>query len=166
MTTAESTPAAPRRRVSVRRQQLAEEFLASMKALKRRMELAVPADLSEEVGGVTTHQLEALVWLMSSPGGIPMNDLARAQGVGLSSCTALADRLVRHGLAERSADPTDRRVVRLAATARAQASVEHFQKERRAVLIELLAALDDDEVATVNRLLGAMARAASPEAQR
>ncbi|HEY6378759.1 MAG TPA: hypothetical protein VI316_06230, partial [Candidatus Dormibacteraeota bacterium] len=88
MTAAEPTPVA-RRRVSLRRQQLADEFLASMKALKRRMELAVPADLSEEVGGVTTHQLEALVWLMSSPGGIPMNDLARAQGVGLSSCTAL-----------------------------------------------------------------------------
>jgi DNA-binding MarR family transcriptional regulator len=166
MTTAESASAAPRRRVSARRQQLADEFLASMKTMKRRMELAAPSDLSEEVGGVTTHQLEALVCLMSSPGGIPMNDLARAQGVGLSSCTALADRLVRHGLAERSADPSDRRVVRLAATPRAQASVEQFQRARRAVLIDLLAALDDDEIATLNRLLGAMARAADPEAQR
>jgi DNA-binding MarR family transcriptional regulator len=162
MTAADHAPVANARRVSARRQQLAEEFLASMKAFKRHMEHAAPPCSVEDIAGVTSYQLEALVWLMSSPGGIPMNDLARAQGVGLSSGTALADRLVRHGLAVRSSDPADRRVVRLAATERATALVDRFQNARRARLMELLAALDDDEVATLTRLLQTMASSATP----
>ena len=151
-------------RVPARRQELADELITSMKAFKRRLDHAAPCQALEDIEGVTSYQLEALVWLMSSPGGIPMNDLARAQGVGLSSGTALADRLVRHGLAVRSSDPADRRVVRLAATERAKSIVERFQLERRAQLLELLAALDDEELATLIRLMQTMAQAPQPQA--
>jgi DNA-binding MarR family transcriptional regulator len=152
-------------RTSARRQELADELFASMKAFKRRLDHAAPCQALEDVEGVTSYQLEALVWLMSSPGGIPMNDLARAQGVGLSSGTALADRLVRHGLAVRSSDPADRRVVRLAATDRAKSIVERFQAERRTQLMELLAALDDQELATLIGLMQTMAQAPQPQEQ-
>lgn len=163
MTAAEHAGANRTTRTSARRQEQADEFIASMKAFKRRLEHAVSYQALEDVEGVTSYQLEALVWLMSSPGGIPMNDLARAQGVGLSSGTALADRLVRHGLAVRSSDPADRRVVRLAATERAKSIVERFQAERRAQLMELMAALDDEELATLTRLMRTMAQAAQPQ---
>lgn len=154
-----------RRAVSARRSQLAEEFAASMKALKRGMEAGIPADLRGEFGGVTTHQLEALVCLMSSEGGISMNDLSRALGVGMSSCTALADRLIRNGLAERGDDPADRRVVRLMPTARARDTVERFQAARRRRFLELLDALEDEEVATLTRLVSAMVASAAEPAR-
>lgn len=154
-----------RRGISARRQQLAEQFFTEMGAMKRRLfEEMGPTELGDGIAGVTIHQLEAVLCLMSSEAGITMNDLARAQGVGLSSCTALADRLLRHGLAERNSDPEDRRVVRLTATARARAIVDQFRQRRRTRLLELFAPLDDSEIETLIRLMHTMASAPAPAA--
>lgn len=152
-------PSAGRR--SARREQLADDFLASIKALKRSIDSRMPQDVREEVSGVTIHQLEALVGMVHCSEGLTMNDLARRQGTGPSSCTAMADRLIRQGLAERSGDPTDRRVVRLVATARARGLVEGYLSTRREAVLSLLDTLGDDDVRTLTALLRRMA--ATPE---
>jgi DNA-binding MarR family transcriptional regulator len=92
-----------------------------------------------------------------------MNDLARVQGVSLSSCTALADRLVRHGLVERQTAPADRRVVRLVPTARARSVVERFRAAKRSGALAALSSLDEVEVATLVALMRKMAAAQSSQ---
>lgn len=47
---------------------------------------------------------------------LTMSRLSKAMGVPLSTATRLVDWLVTHGYAERSSDPSDRRVVRVALT--------------------------------------------------
>ena len=140
----------------VDRQALADAFLSFLPRLRRRIERRLPEDMREELATVTAHQLEALVWMARS-GGVTMNDLARAQNVALSSCTALADRLVRQGLAERRSDPNDRRIVRLVPTERAMVFVERFSAAKRSSALDVLTALDDEEAAAFVRLVGKLA---------
>jgi len=134
------------------RDTVAEEILALFPRMRRRFERELPGELRDELSNVTRHQLEALCHLVSS-GGITMNQLAEAQAVGLSSATALADRLLRQGLAQRTSDPTDRRVVRLVPTADATQLVERFSAAKRRAARHALDALDDDEAQTLLRLL-------------
>jgi DNA-binding MarR family transcriptional regulator len=85
-----------------------------------------------------------------------MHELAQAQSIGLSSATALADRLLRLGLAQRTSDPDDRRVVRLVPSEGAAALVARFRHAKCASARHALQSLDDDEVATLLALLGKM----------
>ncbi|HEV3125359.1 MAG TPA: MarR family transcriptional regulator [Candidatus Dormibacteraeota bacterium] len=144
---------------SKKRQALADAYLDLMPRMRRRIEARFPDDLREELAVATPYQLEALL-AMDAPGGITMNALARTQRISDSSCTALADRLVRQGLAERVSDPSDRRVVRLVPTGLAQRFVERFRAAKRCAALELLAALDDSELETFVALVRKMATAA------
>jgi DNA-binding MarR family transcriptional regulator len=144
------------------RQALADAFLETLPPLRRAIEERIPEDVREELATVTFHQLEALLCL-SGKGGLTMNDLARVQGVSLSSCTALADRLVRHGLVERQTAPADRRVVRLVPTARALSVVERFRAAKRSGALAALSSLDEVEVATLVALMRKMAAAQSSQ---
>lgn len=139
------------------RQPLADAFLEVLPHLRRAIEARIPEDVREELATVTFHQLEALLCLASRGGGVTMNDLARAQNVSLSSCTALADRLIRQGLVERGQDASDRRVVRLVPTERALVLVERFRAAKRSGALAALSALDDDEVVTLVTLVRKMA---------
>jgi DNA-binding MarR family transcriptional regulator len=145
--------------ISTKRQALADAYLELMPMIRRRIEARFPADLREELASATPYQLEALL-AMDTPGGITMNQLARTQRISDSSCTALADRLVRQGLVERVADPNDRRVVRLVPTQPGLGFVRRFRAAKRSSALAALAALDDDELATYVALVRKMATAA------
>jgi len=134
------------------REDLADQVLAVIPRLRNRFQQILPEDLREELASVTVHQMEALSHLMDS-GGLTMNELAQAQRIGLSSATALADRLLRQGLAQRTSDPNDRRVVRLVPTDAAVEMVRRFTSAKRSSAVHGLDALDDDEVLTLLRLL-------------
>ena len=54
-----------------------------------------------------------LIWTVRHQSEATMKDLSERLNVSQSTVTQLAERLVKRGLAERIADPTDRRVVRL-----------------------------------------------------
>jgi len=144
------------------RELLAEQVLDLLPRLRRRFEQACPPELREELATVTVHQLEALRQLCCRDGGMTMAEMAAAQGIGLSSATALADRLLRQGLAQRTSDPGDRRVVRLVPTDAARQLVERFAAAKRRTAVHALDSLDDDEAATLLALLGKIA--ATPEA--
>lgn len=153
---------------SARRQELAEAFLDLLPRLRRRIQARLPRDLREELAAVTPHQLEALM-AITGCGGLGMNDLARIQQVSLSSCTALADRLVRQGLVERANHPGDRRIVRLVPTERGRDFVARFRAAKRAWAVAALSALDDEELVTfvaLVRKIAAVPPDASGEAER
>jgi DNA-binding MarR family transcriptional regulator len=143
---------------------LTEQLLEIVPRLRRRFEQSWPPELREELSTVTMHQVEALRHLSES-GGMTMAELAHAQHIGLSSATALADRLLRQGLAQRTSDPSDRRVVRVVPTDAALRLVERFGAARHRVATHTIDALDDDEVATLVALLTKIAGAPESEAQ-
>jgi DNA-binding MarR family transcriptional regulator len=141
---------------AVPRTQLASELLTLLPSLKRRLSAGIPLELRHELASVTSHQLEALGVLMQlrgHSGGATMQQVARMQGCALSTATALADRLIKQGLVERTADAEDRRVVKVVPTARAATLLEKFLESRTQIALAALAGLDDDEVATLVALL-------------
>jgi DNA-binding MarR family transcriptional regulator len=153
----------PERASEASRDAVAEEILAIVPRLRRRFEREFPRELREELSSVTVHQIEALHHLMAC-GGMTMNELAQAQHIALSSATALADRLLRQGLAQRTSDPGDRRVVRLLPTDAASELVQRFSQAKRRTALRALAALDDGEAATLLALLAKIADAPAADA--
>src|SRR4029077_12597747 len=132
---------------SADRERLADALLDALTAFKYRIAAQLPDDVREELAGTTPHQCEALLALVRSDGAT-MNELASAQGIRMSSCTALVDRLLRNGLVERASDPSDRRVVRVVPTERARTFAERCWEARRRTALALLDALTDQEAAT------------------
>jgi DNA-binding MarR family transcriptional regulator len=96
-------------------------------------------------GAVTLYQAGALRHLVKH-GPLTMNELAARMDVSPSSATQLVDRLVQHGLVERTPDANDRRVLRVAVSGSALDTVREFEKETRQRLTALLAPLSDDEL--------------------
>jgi DNA-binding MarR family transcriptional regulator len=132
-----------------------ERYLATMSELHRRFSRTVPDDLRQQLEGVTTHQCEALVFVVRQA-PVTMNDVARHFGVSVSSCTALVDRLQRQGLVERAADPADRRVVRVVPTDSGLQLVERFLEHKRGVARTAISALTRDELDTLLSLIRRM----------
>lgn len=157
------SPTSPRSHTPIDRARLAEQVLDLIPRLRRRFEQSCPPELREELSTVTVHQLEALRQLCRD-GGMTMAELAQAQGIGLSSATALADRLLRQGLAQRTSDARDRRVVRLVPTDSALQLVERFAAAKRRTALHALDSLDDGEAATLIALLGKIADTPAAEA--
>jgi len=138
------------------RARLATELLAILPELKRVLQAAIPDELRDELANATPHQLEALGLLHRLDGraaGATMQEVARAQGCALSTATALVDRLIKQGLAERAPDAGDRRVVKILPTERARELLEKFVESRRRVALAALAGLDDDDARELIRLL-------------
>lgn len=134
------------------RRELVDELLTTLKLFKQHVAAAIPEDIRDELAGITPHQLDAL-WQVVDRDGLAMHELARTQGVGVSSCTALIDRLLRQELVVRAGDPSDRRVVRVVPTERGRQVVARYRAARRQAGLSLLAHLDDEEAATFLRLM-------------
>ena len=135
------------------REALVEEFTQQLGSLKRCVAAGMPREVHEQLAGTTPHQVEALFYLAKSEAGLTMNDLAKQQVCALSTATALVDRLVQQGLAERRDDPDDRRVVRIVASEQAQACLALVHTGKHHMATELLAPLDDREVKQLVTLL-------------
>lgn len=135
-------------------------MLDALVAMKHRLAAQLPEDIREQLAGATPHQLEALMALVRGDGA-SMNELASAQGIRMSSCTALVDRLIKQGLVERASDPNDRRVVRVVPTETARVFVERFCDARRRTALDLIDGLSDAEAATFIELALRMAAGAT-----
>ena len=108
---------------------------------------------------MSTPQLKALL-LVSEEEGIRMRDLARRLGGSFSNTTVLIDRLVERGLAERLAEPQDRRVVLVRATKEGRRLVEQLVTSWRALSSPLLETLDQRDLTTVHKALRVLLKAA------
>src|SRR5438309_11470815 len=140
-------------------------LLELMPRARRQFQAHLPEDVSVERANVTPHQFEALHILHrlrdggEAPIGATMNELARQQHCALSTATALVDRLIRQGLADRVPDPEDRRVVHIVPTERGDGLLRRFTAAKQAMMVELLAPLSDAELTTLLRLLDKVAAA-------
>ncbi len=133
------------------RAELVEEFLRLRPRLQRHFAFSKPASLREELAEVTLHQLEAV--LVLERGALAMRELARELEVTESAATALADRLVRLGLVERHADPTDLRLVRLALSPKAERLAADMEEHRRSTIGRALEPLSDGQLCQLIDLL-------------
>jgi DNA-binding MarR family transcriptional regulator len=93
---------------------------------------------------LTMSQLKAL-FLARPPQGASHGEIARALGVGLSTVTGVVDRLVEHGLVVRCADPDDRRLSHVVATALGTDMIDQLWGSRLEFLRQLLDGLTPDE---------------------
>jgi DNA-binding MarR family transcriptional regulator len=107
---------------------------------------------------ITMAQAKVLYVVMAA-GRIRMSELAARVGIGSSSASELADRLVEMGLLERNHAADDRRQVVVSATADAVALLERFRELNQRQLRELLAELDDDELGIIERSFEVFGRA-------
>ncbi len=149
----------------VSRGELIDRFLALQPRLRHRFSRALPTDLSAEIGGVTVHQMAALHAIARNH-SITMGALAGCLQAGsLSTATQMADRLVKLGLVERSSDPEDRRLVRLALSPRGRGLLQRMEAAWRQGIGEALEGLDDPECASLVQLLERVAGAPIMEEQ-
>jgi DNA-binding MarR family transcriptional regulator len=142
--------------LTTRRDELADALFGYIGGLKRRLMASVPDELKGEFGAVTWHQVGALEQLraaMRTSSGATMNEVARMQQCALSSASALVDRMIRLGFAERRSDPEDRRIIRIVPTPLGEQMLVRFDEARKAVALEALAPLSDQDLETLVRLM-------------
>lgn len=108
--------------------------------------------------GITMAQARVLYVVMAA-GELRMSELAARLGIGSSSASGLADRLVELRLLVRHDDPADRRQVVVTTTPEAIALMERFRELNQRQLRELLTSLDPDELDIVDRSLEVLGRA-------
>ena len=140
-----------------RRDELAHLLFEYVGGLKRRLMASVPEELKDEFGAVTWHQLGALEQLRAATetsSGATMNEIARMQQCALSSASALVDRVIRLGFAERLSDPEDRRIIHIAPTSLGLEILARFEASRKVAALEALAPLNDDDLERLVQLMG------------
>ena len=139
------------------RDELADLLFAYIGGIKRKLMASVPDELRGEFGAVTWHQLGALDQLRAatetSPGAT-MNEIARMQQCALSSASALVDRVIRLGFAERRSDPDDRRIIHIVPTKLGLQMLDRFDAARKIVSVEVLTCLSDAELEKLVLLMG------------
>ncbi len=139
-----------------RRDELADALFGYIGGLKRRLMASVPDELRGEFGAVTWHQVGALEQLRAATktsAGATMNEIARMQQCALSSASALVDRMIRLGFAQRLSDDEDRRIIRIVPTALGLQMLDKFDEARRVVAVEALAPLSDADLEQLVRLM-------------
>jgi DNA-binding MarR family transcriptional regulator len=113
---------------------------------------------------VTMAQFKALM-TVAMRGPLSVGALARSLGIAEPSTSLLVDRLEDHGLARRGTDPDDRRRTLVTPTDEAMTLLDRLQQGRRERFVELIGALDDDDLSALTRGIGALSRLAeSPSA--
>jgi len=132
-----------------------ERVLELQPLLQRTLRVPLPDEVSSRLGAVTPHQLEALSRL--PPPGITMHEFADAVGISGAAATALADRMIRQGLAKRLYDPSDRRTVSLAPTVKGLETAEAVREWRRQSVAKLFERLDTAQVEAFLEILSALA---------
>lgn len=101
---------------------------------------------------LTILQLQLLMKLRRF-GPVPMHRIAEWLSTRNASATGVVDRLVHHGLVERSRAPHDRRLVETRLTADGTRLIDEVLGIRRDGFRAVLAALSDDELDDLHRLL-------------
>ncbi len=148
-----TVPLAPADRAAV-----VTEVVAGYEALMQRLADSHAPDFLEI--DITMPQAKIL-YLLGAAGDLHMSSIVATLGVSLSTVSGLVDRLVDHGLAARREDPADRRQVVVGLTPAGADFVGRFRELNAREFRELLAVLDDADLATVRDAMAALARAAT-----
>lgn len=141
----------------------AETSVANLHSRLRLSVLRLSRRLRQQaVGQVTASQLSALSAL-AKRGELTLGELAGIEQIAPPSMTRIAARLEERELVERRADPTDRRVARVAITPAGSQLLEETRTRRDAYLAERLQLFTEDERAALERAVPLLERLASDE---
>ena len=130
--------------VSKRRSRHLDDFAI---ALPQRVSALTRIFFARANTGVSRTEVGLLAALSTRPHRI--TELAVREGITQPAVTQLVNRLEEHGWVERRTDARDRRAVLVALTGAGRDALDRVRAEYRALLHEEVAALDDDEVATL-----------------
>lgn len=97
-------------------------------------------------GTLSLARLEVLRVIDASPAGVRVQEVADAVGTTIGAASRLLDRIAADGIVERSADPDDRRSVRITLTAAGREALALTGARFDAVLDEVLAAVDPEDL--------------------
>ena len=134
-------------------EQLGERYLA----VHHRKHRAVDDEMCRS--GLSLARTKVLIRLGRGP--TRQSVLAAGLGVAPHTITDIVDALERDGLAQRLADPTDRRAKLVAMTAAGHAALAVASATRERLLKQIFGTLNAQDRATMIRLLGALDAAAS-----
>jgi DNA-binding MarR family transcriptional regulator len=122
---------------------LAAEVFRIVGRFRRQLRRSVGRDLDS--ARLTESQSE-LLWLVGRRPGISVSVAAAELGLVANTASTLVSKLVSGGFLTRSVGATDRRVGELTLAEPTQQIVDASRAARRALLSDVLAELDDDQI--------------------
>ena len=139
------------------RDEVVGEVIAGYEAL---MQLLADSHAPEFLEIDITMPQAKLLYLLGASGDLHMSDIVARLGVSLSTVSGLVDRVVDHGLATRREDSADRRQVVVGLTPAGAKFIDRFRELNARQMHELLAVLDDAELALLRDAFAALEGAA------
>lgn len=95
---------------------------------------------------LTMQQLKVLTLIAAERDRATGHDLAEALNVSVATMSGLVDRLVEHGMVQRSDDPDDRRIRRLSVTAAGRATLRSLISSGNTMPPQVLERLADEDL--------------------
>ena len=121
------------------------------------VERAVRRRLRQEFAA-TLPRFDLMAALDRAPAGLTMGELSAQLKVSNGNVTGVVERLVREGLVERTALPTDRRSYKVALTAAGRTAFAAMAERHAGWIDRLLGDLSDGEIEQLMGLLGRLRR--------
>jgi DNA-binding MarR family transcriptional regulator len=140
----------------------AVELAARLRVATARLNRAMRQNDGTEMGPT----LVAALVTIAREGPMTLGDLAAAEQVAPPSITKVAARLVEEGLAERSVDTDDRRVVWIAVTDAGRRHLEASRRRRTTWLASRLDGFTPDELAILDAATALLTRIVEPDEGR
>jgi DNA-binding MarR family transcriptional regulator len=107
---------------------------------------------------LTMQQLKVLTLIAAERGRATGHELADTLDVSVATMSGLVDRLVEHGMVQRSDDPADRRIRRLSVTDLGSASLRSLVSSHNTMPTQVLDRLADDDLRALVQGLVALDR--------
>jgi DNA-binding MarR family transcriptional regulator len=114
--------------------------------------------LRQEAGADLSPSLTSALASIDRHGPLTPSELAAHERVRRPTATRLLSRLTELGLVERAADPADRRSALISTSAAGRALLRRLRTRKNQYLAQRLAALEADELATLDRAAAILER--------
>jgi DNA-binding MarR family transcriptional regulator len=134
-----------------------EGIVAAYETLMHRV---ASAHAPEFLAVVVTMSQAKVLYLVQAEPGLRMSELSARLGVSLSTVSGVVDRLVDQSFLDRHDDPADRRQVVLRITEAGASQLELFRELSAGQVRDLLARIDEADLAVVARALDILAATA------
>jgi DNA-binding MarR family transcriptional regulator len=128
-----------------------ERDLSGLAARLRLVITRTARRLRQEAGTDLGPSQTAALATIDRHGPLTPSELARLERVQRPTATRIVARLEEAGLVERVADPSDGRSFTVSATANGSALMNKLRTRKNAYLARRIRALDDDDLATLER---------------
>ena len=122
--------------------------------------------LRQEAGADLSPSLSSALAVIDRHGPMTPSELAAHERVQRPTATRVLARLEEMGLIERAVDPADRRSSLISASADGRTLLRRLRSRKNQYLARRLAALDADEVATLDRAAAILERMLDEEGRR